>query len=166
VNYNDYIKILKEQTNSQPHQYQLEFAITICKRLYPEYLKFFELYKWGNPEFLLEGIKLCELSSNADSNIDQIKSFLPKLYSVIPHMDDFGDEIGSYALNASAAVHETLEYILDKDRTHIFNIANYFTDTIDFKIQEDGELTDSEIAENPIMNEAWNFILKLTKKGT
>lgn len=78
-------------------------------------------------------------------------------------MDDFGNELGSYALNASAAVYESLEFIIDQDKTHIYNIATYYTDTIDFKIQEDRELSDLEIENHPLMIEAWNFIIEQTR---
>jgi uncharacterized protein len=165
MTFQDYIRILREQTNSQPYQQQLEFALIICKKLYPEYVNFVKVYNWGNADFLFEGIKLCEESTIGNNKIDHINSLLPKLISVIPHMDDYGTAIGSYALNASAAVYETLEYIIDKDRVHIYNVANYYTDTIDFKIQEDVDLTDAEIASNSTMLEAWNYILKLTKDG-
>ena len=78
-------------------------------------------------------------------------------------MDDFGSEIGSYALNSSAAVYETLEFITDKDKTHIYNIATYYTDTIDFKIQEERTLTEEAIENHPLMIEAWNFVIEQTK---
>jgi hypothetical protein len=80
-------------------------------------------------------------------------------------MDDFGSELGSYALNASASVYETLQFITDKDCTHIYSIATYYTDTIDFKIQEEKELTQFEIENHPRMIEEWNFVLEQTKNG-
>jgi hypothetical protein len=46
-------------------------------------------------------------------------------------MDDFGSSVlGSYALNASASVCESLEFLLDNNKDHIVNVATYYTDTI------------------------------------
>jgi uncharacterized protein YjaG (DUF416 family) len=167
MNYTDYITLLKIQTNSQPRLQQLKFAVTICKKLYFGYKNFVEVYQWGDADLLMDAINICERSITNSSDLDQIKELIPKIDLITPHMDDFGgNEIGSYALNASASVYETLEFIIDHDKTHIFNIATYYTDTIDFKIQEERELTELEIENHPLMIEAWNFIIDQTKNGT
>jgi uncharacterized protein YjaG (DUF416 family) len=167
MNYRDYIALLKIQTNSQPYKQQLEFAVMICKKLYFEYKNFVEIYQWGDADLLMDAINICDRSKIANSSdLDQIKELIPKIDLITPHMDDFGgSEIGSYALNASASVYETLEFIIDQDKTHIFNIATYYTDTIDFKIQEERDLTELEIENHPVMIEAWSFIIEQTKHG-
>ena len=77
------------------------------------------------------------------ADVSQIKTLLPKIDLITPHMDDFGSsELGSYALNTCTSVYETLQFITDQDKTHIYNIATYYTDTIDFKIQEERTLTE------------------------
>ena len=98
------------------------------------------------------------------ADVSQIKTLLPKIDLITPHMDDFGSsELGSYALNTCTSVYETLQFITDQDKTHIYNIATYYTDTIDFKIQEERTLTELEIQNHPQMIEAWNFIIEQTK---
>jgi hypothetical protein len=82
---------------------------------------------------------------------------------VTPDTEDFGSELGSYALNASASVYEALEYLLDNDNKHIFAISTYYTDTIDFKIQEECELKEAEIDNHPLMVGARQFLLSATK---
>ena len=47
-------------------------------------------------------------------------------------------------MNASAAVYETLEFLIDRNSKHILNIGTYTTDTIDFKIQGDDDLIEQE----------------------
>lgn len=79
---------------------------------------------------------------------------------IVPHTNDFGSAPGSYALNASAALYETLEYILDKNSQHIYNIGTYYTDNSDFKIQEERTLAEIEIELNPVTQTAWNFGLE------
>lgn len=165
MNYKEYTRLLKIQTASQAYEPQLKFAILICKKLYFDYQKFTEVENWGDSNLLMDAINVCQKALDHSDNTHEIKALLTKLESIIPDMDDFGNELGSYALNASAAVYETLEFIVDKDKTHIYNIATYYTDTIDFKIQEDKELTDLEIENHPVMIEAWNFVLEQTSDG-
>lgn len=164
MRYQDYTSLLKSQTLSQAFVPQLKFAVLICKKLYFDYQKFTEVYNWGDADLLMDAIKACQQAMEKSVDIDQVKKLVTKIDSIIPDMDDFGsDFLGSYALNASAAVSETLEFILDQDKTHIFNIATYYTDTIDFKIQEDKQLTLLEIENHPLWIETWNFIIEQTK---
>jgi uncharacterized protein YjaG (DUF416 family) len=95
-------------------------------------------------------------------NHSDIKFYLDKLDPNIPDMDDFGDFDSSYALNASCAVCELLEYLLDKDKSHIFNISTYMTDTIDFKLSEaDADLTNEELENHSDLIKEWKYQLKL-----
>ena len=82
---------------------------------------------------------------------------------MIPDMDDFGSELASYALNASASVYETLEFLVDNNAAHIVNITTYYTDTIDFIVRQEAELTIEEIDKHPLMIKARNFLLEETK---
>lgn len=72
-------------------------------------------------------------------------------------MDDFGNNIGSYVLNACIAVYHTLQFLIDKDPFNIVDAGTALTDTIDFKIQEDNELTDAEINNYPLVKEIVNI---------
>ena len=108
----------------------------------------------------------CENSIEKPTDLIRINELLPKIDSIIPDMDDYeSDYQASYAFNASISIYETLEFIKDQDKTHIHNIATYYTDTIDFKIQEEKKLTELEIENHPLMIEAWNFIIEQTKHG-
>jgi hypothetical protein len=62
-----------------------------------------------------------------------------------------------------ASVYETLEFLIDKDQIHIRNIASYYIDTIDFKIQKDKELTETQINNHSLMIEARNFLIDNSK---
>lgn len=163
MNYRDYTTLLKSQTSSLAYHPQLQFAVLICKKMYFDYQKFTEAESWGDADLLMDAINVCQQALENSVDIEKIQSLLPKIDLIIPDMDDFGNELGSYALNASAAVYESLEFIIDQDKTHIYNIATYYTDTIDFKIQEDRELSDLEIENHPLMIEAWNFIIEQTR---
>lgn len=166
MNYRDYITILKKQTKSQQYEEQILFALMICKKLHFEYEKFVNKYQWGDAGLLMDAINFCQLAIGKPIDLKRIDEFLPKIDLIIPDMDNFESDLqASYALNASISVYETLEFIKDQDKTHIYNIANYYTDTIDFKIQEERVLTELEKENNPLMIEAWNFIVEQTKHG-
>jgi uncharacterized protein YjaG (DUF416 family) len=157
MNYRDFIELLKQQTSTQKHE---------SEKLYVDYKRFSEIENWGNADLLMDAINVCQQALQNSIDNSKIKELLPQIDSITPHMDDFGSELGSYALNASAAVYETLQFILDNDNTHVYNIATYYTDSIDFKIQEEKELTEVEIEKHPLMVDAWNFVIEETKRGT
>ena len=164
MTYSDFTHKRQSQISLITRQRQLQLALRICKELFFEYQKFYEVYHWGNPDLLLDGISICEKASNSNAEIPKIRELLQKLDSVTPDMDDFGsDVLGSYALNAANSVYETLEFLTDSDSVHILNIATYYTDTIDFKIQEIKSLTLEEIDAHPLTIETRNFLLEQTR---
>jgi Protein of unknown function (DUF416) len=164
VTYSDFTHTLQKQVPRIPRQRQLQLALRICKELFFEYQKFYEVYQWGNPDVLLEGIRICDKASISNAEIPKIQELLQQLDSVTPDMDDFGsDALGSYALNAAASVYETLEFLMDNDSVHIFNIATYYTDTIAVKIQEIKSLTLEEIDAHPLTIETRKVLLEQTR---
>jgi len=165
MNHKEFTTILKTQTSIGSYELQLKFAVLICEKLYFDYQKFAETENWGNADLLMDAIRICQKALNNSIDTNQIKSLLPEIDQITPDTNDFGDWSGSYALNACTSVYETLEFNLDKDKMHIYNIGTFYTDTIDFKIQEKGILTDLEIENHPGMIEAWNFIIEQTKNG-
>ena len=164
MTYSDFTQTLQKQIPRMNRQRQLKLALRICKELFFEYQKFYDVYQCGNPDLLLDAINICETASISNIEIPKIQELLQKVGSVTPHMDDFGgDELASYALNAAASVYETLEFLTDNDSVHIFHIASYYTDTIDFKIQEVRSFTQEEIDSHPLMIEARRFLLEQTE---
>jgi uncharacterized protein YjaG (DUF416 family) len=163
MNYKEYVSTFKSQLDTLSYQKQVDLALTVCKKLYPDYMKFVEVHQWGDADLLMKAITLCERGQTGLVDKVAIEKMLPKVDAITPDMDDCGDEISSYGLNASAAVYETLQFLIDKDKAHIYNIGNYLTDTIDFRIQEERDLTEAEIAKHPMMLEAWNYVLTLSR---
>jgi uncharacterized protein YjaG (DUF416 family) len=164
MNYQDYTSIFKKQLEDLTYSKQLDLALAVCNKLYPDYQEFVEVHEWGNSNLLMKAIKLCEQGKTGLVNISQLEEMLEEVETICPDMDDFGDYTGSYALNASAAVYETLAFLMDKDKEHIFAVATFFTDTVDFKIREENEdLSEAEIDRHPVMVEAWNFMIQLSQ---
>src|SRR5262249_16724706 len=95
----------------------------------------------------------------------RIEEMLLTVEAITPDTEDFGNNIGSYALNAATSIYETLQFILDKDLLHIYNIGTYLTDTVDFKICEQEDLTDEQIDKEQMMIEVRSFLLEQVKSG-
>jgi uncharacterized protein YjaG (DUF416 family) len=163
MTYQDFTRTIQNKISVLPQKRQLQLAIKVCKELFFGYQKFSEFYGWGNPDLLLDGINLSEKALSNKPDNSKIKEIISEIAAVIPDMDDFGSELGSYALNASASVCETLEFLIDHDAAHIVNITTYYTDTIDIKVQEETELTMEEIDKHPLMIKARQFLLEETK---
>lgn len=165
MNYKEFTEIIKFQINNLTDQKCIEFGLWICNRLLPEYQKFYDQNNWGDPDKLKEAIEFCEISNSniiTDQNI--LSDLIEQVEAIIPNTEDFGDYSGSYALNSSASVLELLEYFVDKDKSHIVNISEYMTDTIDFKIREmKPELTDAEANKDAEIINEWNQQIELTK---
>ena len=76
---------------------------------------------------------------------------------------DIRDEITSYALDAAACVYELLNFLLVNDHNRIISVATLYTDTADFKAQEERNLTADEIDLHPLMIKARQFLLSQTE---
>ncbi len=163
MNYKEYVSLFKKHLETLSYQKKVDLALIVCKELYPDYVKFVEVHQWGNADLLRDAIALCEQGQSGLVDEVAIEKMVPKVDAVVPDTDDFGDAIGSYGLNASAAVFETLQFLISKEDARIYDIGIYFTDTVDFKIQEKENVSESSLEDHPLMVEAWNFILTLSR---
>lgn len=112
---------------------------------------------------MTDAIGLCEQARTVTPNSSAIESMIEKVEAVTPDMDDYGDEIGSYGLNACVAVLHTLKFLLTKDSSDIFWVGNALMDTIDFKIQENEDLSDEQMENHPLMQETQKYLLEQTQ---
>lgn len=161
ITYKEFIHQFKLQTESLTYQKQFELAVSVCKKLFFDYQKFSEDNNWGDPDLLLDTIRFVEQSKDLKINAVLLKKKIDQIEAITPDTEDFGD--ASYALNCCVAVCETLEFLTDNKAEHIFSIGTCLTDTIDFKIQEDNELTENEIDNNSDMIEARKFLLEMSR---
>jgi len=106
MTFQEYTSILKSQTSSMPYQQQLKFAVMICKELYFDYKNFVEVNHWGDADLLMDAINICDSSITQSPYMFKINELIPQIDLITPHMDEFGIDLGSYALNASASVYE------------------------------------------------------------
>ena len=163
MTYKEFIGQFGRHIQELTYENQFNLAISVCKKLYPDYKDFYLQNSWGDPDGLLDAINYCETFFKSGGNPDLLKEYAAKVFENCPHSDDFDNAI--YAINASGAVHGTLGFLLDKNSKHINEIGTYLTDTIDSKIQDDNEdLTEEEIDAHPLMTEARTYLLSGTYK--
>ena len=162
MKYQEFVEKFKKQVFALSSDKQLNLAIRICNKLYPDYQNFFNIHQWGDPKLLMDAIKLCEQAQITNPDKKEIQVMQSKVEDATPHMDDFGDEYGSFALNACIAVFYTLQFILDNEPINTYHVGTALTDTVDFKVQENEELSEDQIDEHPMMQEARMFLLEQT----
>jgi len=163
MNYDEFISTFKSQANNVQYDRGLGFALKISRLLFPEYTNFCLMYQWGDPKVLQDSIQLCERAKAGSIDMEDARKMAVKLDAVTPHMDNYSDLIGSYALNACVVVYSSLQYLLNRDNSNLYDIGIAYTDTVDFKVQGEEDLTEDEIAAHPDMQKAWNFIVEETK---
>jgi len=164
IPYGDFLTQFNKQIYNLSYSRQLDLAIKICEKLLPEYSRFYEMHSWGNPNILLDAIAFIKVSDSSRITPSIVNEITLKLESVTPDMDDYGSGLGSYALNACTAIYEALEFLLDKAPGHIYDIGIAYTDTIDFKIQEENELSELQTDKHPLMIGARHFLLNQTRE--
>lgn len=136
MNFQEFTSTFKKQVYGVSYERKLNLALSICKKLFFDYQKFYEENDWGDPYVLLDAIKTIEHDQARSLNPKQLKSILQRIDEVTPDSEDFGE--ANYAINASGAVYETIEFLLDKDASHIYNIGTYLIErlTVRFRMMK------------------------------
>jgi len=163
MNYQEFIDILKKQVLALTDKRKLEFALVVCKKLYFDYQKFYDIEKWGDPELLMDAIRMCEHRANTVADKAKYEAMKKRVETITPDTNDFGTCDGSYALNACASLLHTLDFILNNDPVEILSVGIAYYDTWDFKVQEDNALNEQQIDQHPLMIETKRFLLEQTK---
>ena len=163
MNYQEIIAEFEGRVQCLSSRKQLEVGIAICKSLFFDYQRFFELYHWGNPDTLLDAIHICEDSLAAQSDISMVNHLAKEVDRITPDTDDLGEYLGSYALNASLVVHEALQFILDARVSHIVDSGALYLDTIDLRIREEVDTPGYDTTHHPLMVQGRDFLIQIIR---
>jgi len=161
MTYQAFTQQFKFQISTLSFEKQINLAIEICKQLFNDYKEFALRNNWGNSDLILDTIKFTEAFKNGRVEEGIIEQRKIQIEDITPDTEDFGD--ASYALNACIAVYATLDFMIDHNSDYIYEIGTCMTDTVDFKIQEDDELTEDLIDRNPEMIAARRFLIEMSK---
>ena len=156
-----FVTDLRKQIQYLSRERQLQLGVSVSKKLFPDYLEFYNLNGWGNPNTLLEAINLISEFILEETNIEEGKRMIQIVADITPDTEDF--ENASYALNACVSISEALDFLIDGDIEHIINVTSCLTDTIDFKTQANTNLKENEIDNHPMMIKAREFLMSATR---
>jgi uncharacterized protein YjaG (DUF416 family) len=161
MNFQEFTKVYRKQVDTLSYERQLDFAVGVCKKLFFDYQRFYQRNDFGSPDVLLDAISKVEQRQVVRIDPKELKTILQRINEITPDSEDFGN--ANYAINAAGTFYETVEFLLDRDINHIYNIGTYLIDTVDSKVQGDGDLSDGEIDQHPLMLEAKSYLLQETK---
>lgn len=140
---------------------QINFSLSICKKLYFYYEVFSKANNWGDPDALLDAMNYLNNNDPNTYNLEEINDLLKAIEIVTPDTEDF-DEC-SYSLNASCAVIELLNFVRDKKSDRVYSVSTMLMDTVDFKIREISDFAPDQVDQHPLMIETRNWLLNLTQ---
>jgi uncharacterized protein YjaG (DUF416 family) len=163
MKYEEFIATFKKQVYALSAERLLHFALSVCKKLYFDYENFSVKHKWGNADLLMDAINFCEQAKTNSLEKAQVEVVLAEVVAITPDMDEFGDEMASYGLNACIAVQYTLEFLLTKDPMAIVYVGTCLTDTIDFRVQEGKSLNEEQVDNHPLLQETRRQLLEQTR---
>lgn len=127
---------LRKELSELSEWHTVAFAAACCERLLPNYMAFSQREQWGDSDLLRIALDEIWASLNARSiNIPYLNELIAKCEKIIPDPDDFNSRLTSPALDASSAIAETLEALIDKKAEKVANVATLARDTIDLHLQ-------------------------------
>lgn len=127
---------LETQIYSLSDRQKAVFAGLVCERLLPQYEAFCRAENWGSPAVYERGVELLYNSGLGEFHAAEATVLLEKLDFVTPGLQEFGGPLTTYALDACIALHEALQFLADKQETHISNCATATLDSVETFVQE------------------------------
>lgn len=130
------INCLTEELGLLPLFHRVAFAGSCCERLFPNYVTFSQVENWGNPGVFRQALdtiwKILEIK---EFDPKKIRRMIEECDEAIPDTEDFGSLLVSLALDAGAAITETMQCLLDGDAQHAAAVGNSAHDTVYMFIQ-------------------------------
>jgi uncharacterized protein len=122
------------------HSHRVAFAAACCERLVPNYQAFSAVEGWGQPDALQEGMAIVWrwLAGVAQSD-ERIQQVAHACEEVAPDMEAFSSLFAAPALDAAAAVSDTLSCCLTDEIPLVVNVVDAAINTIDAYLYQLGE---------------------------
>lgn len=128
-----YTETIKAQTALLSQREKVALCLICCLRLEPLYRRFTVTECWGDNEVLM---KCRDSGFGWLDGVDVDASKLQQeMEPHIPHTDDFGSILGSFALNAGLAHLDLLAQLQTNDNEPLTDALQVCYDTVDFAVQ-------------------------------
>ncbi|GAB3831730.1 DUF416 family protein [Hymenobacter jeollabukensis] len=148
---------LETQIYSLSDRQKAVFAGLICERLLPQYEAFCQVENWGSPAVYERGVELLYNSGLGEFHAAEATALLEKLDFVTPGLQEFRGPLTAYALDACISLHEALQFLADKQESHISHCATATLDSVEMFVQEYRQLNpdqrgfEAAVAADPFM---------------
>ena len=106
------------------------FGALVCERLLPQYRAFCEAANWGSLAVYQEGLVLLYSSAVDEFDIPAATALLEKLAAVSPAFGQYQSLALPYAIDACVALGEALQFLTDKQESHVSNCATAATESV------------------------------------
>ena len=113
----------------------LVFGAACTERLLPNYTHFTQQLNWGNTVVLRQSLDLIWKHIEDSADIINISELKQEIDANTPNTEDFESELASFALDATTAVYELLNYFESSQLQSIIDISTVSFDTVDMFIQ-------------------------------
>jgi len=148
---------LNKNLESLPAWKKFVFALSVCERLYPNFVRFCDEVGFSGQDKLRvcldsawESVELGELDVDYSLNAQACES-------LAPDTEDYETVLASSALDAAASISYLMSYFVEQDNELFLEIASLACDSVDMFVQEledlnpqDSKLED-KILEHPLM---------------
>jgi len=165
ADWNKYKSEIKQNLTTLSFGKKVDFALKTSADLIPDYIEFEKNRKWGDSTILQRGIEILnDYIKTNEFDLGFVVDTIAELDEVIPHTDDFGETDGTLALNAGAAMHESLAFLVYEQDDGLLDMASYAYHSIETKLWEKNpSLSESEIANHKTLVSEMTKVLNRTK---
>lgn len=119
---------------------KIAFTYAICVRLLPHYQAFFKAEGWGNPAVLHSALTILQQAVFSAPAVADLQQQYQQVEEVTPDSDDFGDTLGSFALDTCCALLSALDFVLKGTDQYVLDVAVLARNTVDLYVQELGNM--------------------------
>jgi uncharacterized protein len=150
---------LKRALEALPPRHRVAFAAACCERLLPNYAAFARIARWGDPRVLREALDFIwgEIGKPR-SDRRNVRQMIARCEELVPDTESFSADYTSAAVDASTAILETLDALLDASPQRVVDVASVCRDTVDMFVHERDDLDfntdpdfEAKIAGDPLM---------------
>ena len=90
MNFKEINKLFQSRVDALTYEKKYKLALSICKKLFPDYQDFYLDNHWGVSDILLDSIKFCQQYNTQEIDISPLIEMLPKVDKITPDTEDFG----------------------------------------------------------------------------
>lgn len=143
---------------SLPNSHQAVLSALTCEKMLPSIVKFDQgEANQGQHLFEKSITAIFSFSLGFSADLEEYKILKDEVEAFWPDLDESQNEFASYAFDACLAMTEALNFVINKDSTHVINCITAATDTVDMYVQDISDLDpatpdlNSIIDANPVM---------------